>query len=90
MTEEFPKIVSEVRGEGLLIGIELRVPLADKIVRQSLDEGLIVTKILNNRVIRITPPLIVENMHVNAVCSIFHGLFLILKIYRLANASYNI
>lgn len=79
LTEEFPKIVSEVRGEGLLIGIELRVPLADKIVRQSLDKGLIVTKILNNRVIRITPPLIVENMHVNVMCDIFHDLFFNIK-----------
>lgn len=79
LTEEFPKIVSEVRGEGLLIGIELRVPLADKIVKQSLDKGLIMTNILNNRVIRITPPLVVENMHVNAVCDIFHDLFFYIK-----------
>lgn len=79
LTEEFPKIVSEVRGEGLLIGIELRVPLADTIVKQSLDKGLIMTKILNNRVIRITPPLVVENMHVNAVCDIFHDLFFYIK-----------
>ncbi|MGL9725298.1 MAG: aspartate aminotransferase family protein [Wolbachia sp.] len=75
LAERFPEIISEVRGEGLLIGMELTMPFADKIVSQSLDRGLIMTKILNNRVIRITPPLIVENIHVNAMCDILHDLF---------------
>ncbi|WP_395463419.1 aspartate aminotransferase family protein [Wolbachia endosymbiont of Cantharis cryptica] len=75
LAEEFPEIISEIRGEGLLIGIELKVPFADKIVDQSLDKGLIMTKVLSNRVIRITPPLIVEDKHVNAACDILYSLF---------------
>ncbi|WP_353477725.1 aspartate aminotransferase family protein [Wolbachia pipientis] len=76
LAEEFPEIISEIRGEGLLIGIELKVPFADKIVGQSLDKGLIMTRVLNNVVIRITPPLIVEDKHVSIACDILYKLFL--------------
>lgn len=79
LAEEFPKVVSEVRGEGLLIGIELKVPFADKIVSQSLDKGLIVTKISNNRVVRVTPPLVVKDIDVNTMCNMLHDLFFNIK-----------
>ncbi|QKX02532.1 aspartate aminotransferase family protein [Wolbachia endosymbiont of Dirofilaria (Dirofilaria) immitis] len=75
LTKEFPKIISEIRGEGLLIGVELKAPFADKIVSRSLDKGLIMTRVLNNRVIRITPPLIAEGKHVDAACDILYNLF---------------
>ncbi|MCV3769363.1 MAG: aspartate aminotransferase family protein [Wolbachia pipientis] len=75
LAKEFPKIISEIRGEGLLIGIELKVPFADKIVSRSLAKGLIMTKVLNNRVIRITPPLITKNKHVDIACNILYSLF---------------
>lgn len=70
--KQFPKAILEVRGEGLLMGIELQVPIADKIVNQCLNEGLILTKVLNNRVIRITPPLIIENEHVDTAFDILY------------------
>ncbi|APR98875.1 aspartate aminotransferase family protein [Wolbachia endosymbiont of Folsomia candida] len=70
LATEFPELISEIRGEGLLIGIELRTPLADKIVSQCLNMGLILTKVLNNKVIRITPPLIIEDEHVDTACHI--------------------
>ncbi|QOD38499.1 aspartate aminotransferase family protein [Candidatus Wolbachia massiliensis] len=79
LAEEFQEVISEIRGEGLLIGIELKVPLADKIVSQSLDKGLIVTKVLNNRVVRITPPLIIEDKHVNTACGVLYDLFFKIK-----------
>ncbi len=72
---KFPEKILEVRGEGLLMGIELKAPLADKFVMQCLNQGLILTKVLNNRVIRITPTLIIENEHVDAMYSILCGLF---------------
>ncbi|WP_341807893.1 aspartate aminotransferase family protein [Wolbachia endosymbiont (group E) of Neria commutata] len=77
LATEFPEIISEVRGEGLLIGIELRAPLADKIVSQCLDKGLILTKVLNNKVIRITPSLIIENEHVDLAYNILSESFLL-------------
>ncbi|MDG7056774.1 MAG: aspartate aminotransferase family protein [Wolbachia endosymbiont of Penenirmus auritus] len=79
LAEEFPRIISEIRGEGLLIGIELKAPLADKIVSRSLDKGLIMTKVLNNRVVRITPPLIVHDKHVDAACDTLYDSFFEIK-----------
>jgi len=72
LVEKFSKKVLEVRGEGLLIGIELKSPIADKIVDQCFNKGLMLTKILNNRVIRITPPLIVKNEHIDIACDILY------------------
>lgn len=72
LAEKFSKKVLEVRGEGLLIGIELKSPIADKIVDQCFNKGLMLTKILNNRVIRITPPLIVKNEHIDIACDILY------------------
>ncbi|MFP3035806.1 MAG: aspartate aminotransferase family protein [Wolbachia sp.] len=79
LAEEFPRIISEIRGKGLLIGIELKAPLADKIVSRSLDKGLIMTKVLNNRVVRITPPLIVHDKHVDAACDTLYNSFFEIK-----------
>ncbi|MBD0391912.1 aspartate aminotransferase family protein [Wolbachia endosymbiont of Pentalonia nigronervosa] len=72
LAEKFSKKVLEVRGEGLLIGIELKAPIADKTVDQCFNKGLMLTKVLNNRVIRITPPLIVKNEHIDIACDILY------------------
>ncbi|WP_245800770.1 hypothetical protein [Wolbachia endosymbiont of Wuchereria bancrofti] len=53
--------------------------MADKIVSRSLDQGLIMTKVLNNRVIRITPPLIIEDKHMDAAYDILYNLFFKIK-----------
>ncbi|GFT39971.1 acetylornithine aminotransferase [Nephila pilipes] len=39
LAKEFPEMISEVRGKGLLMGIELATPVADKIISRSLDKG---------------------------------------------------
>ncbi|WP_246228222.1 aminotransferase class III-fold pyridoxal phosphate-dependent enzyme [Wolbachia endosymbiont of Litomosoides brasiliensis] len=75
LIEEFPKTISKVRGEGLFIGIELKTPLEDKIIVQSLDQGLIVTKVPNSRVIKIIPLLAVEDKHMDAAYDILYNFF---------------
>lgn len=50
--------VSEVRGRGLLLGIELQRPIAKKIAIAMLEAGIIVNA-ANDQTIRIAPPLIV-------------------------------
>jgi acetylornithine aminotransferase len=50
--------ISEVRGRGLLLGIELTTPIAKKVVTAMLDVGIIVNA-ANDQTIRIAPPLIV-------------------------------
>jgi acetylornithine aminotransferase len=62
--------VSEVRGRGLLIGIELTTPIAKKVAASMLEEGVIVNA-ANDQTIRIAPPLIVTTPQIEKFISIF-------------------
>jgi acetylornithine aminotransferase len=62
--------VSEVRGRGLLIGIELRTPIAKKVAASMLEAGVIVNA-ANDQTIRIAPPLIVTTPQIEKFISIF-------------------
>ena len=62
--------VSEVRGRGLLLGIELTTSTAKQVVSAMLDAGVIVNA-ANERTIRIAPPLIVTLPQVEKFISIF-------------------
>ena len=62
--------VSEVRGRGLLLGIELITPTAKKIAASMLDAGVIVNA-ANDQTIRIAPPLIVTLPQIEKFIAIF-------------------
>jgi acetylornithine aminotransferase len=62
--------VSEVRGAGLLLGIQLDKPIAAKIAREMLEEGVLVNA-ANDSTIRIAPALNISRMAINRFCSIF-------------------
>jgi len=62
--------VSEIRGRGLLLGIELTTSTAKQVVSAMLDAGVIVNA-ANERTIRIAPPLIVTLPQVEKFISIF-------------------
>jgi len=62
--------VSEVRGRGLLLGIELRTPIAKKVAAAMLEAGVIVNA-ANDQTIRIAPPLIVTTPQIDKFISIF-------------------
>jgi acetylornithine aminotransferase len=62
--------VSEVRGRGLLLGIELRTPIAKKVAAAMLEAGVIVNA-ANDQTIRIAPPLIVTTPQIEKFISIF-------------------
>ncbi|MEX1047414.1 MAG: acetylornithine/succinylornithine family transaminase [Actinomycetota bacterium] len=51
-------LVSEVRGRGLMIGIDLLSPAAKEVVLALIDKGVLSTEASSN-VVRLTPPLIV-------------------------------
>lgn len=53
--------VKEVRGAGLMLGIELTKPCAD-LVKQALAEGLLIN-VTNDKTIRLLPPLIWQREH---------------------------
>jgi acetylornithine aminotransferase len=62
--------VSEVRGRGLLLGIELTTPIAKKVAATMLEAGIIVNA-ANDQIIRIAPPLIVTLPQIEKFISIF-------------------
>jgi len=62
--------VSEVRGAGLLIGIQLDKPIASKIAREMLEQGVLVNA-ANDSTIRIAPALNISRIQLNKFSSIF-------------------
>jgi len=62
--------VKQVRGAGLLIGIELEKPNANEIAQAMMDAGVLVNA-ANASTIRIAPALIVTQVHINKFIATF-------------------
>ncbi|WP_454972828.1 acetylornithine transaminase [Corynebacterium propinquum] len=61
--------VSEVRGTGLMLGVVLESANAKDVVAAGLERGLILNA-PSDKVVRLTPPLIIERRHVDECVSI--------------------
>lgn len=61
--------VSEVRGTGLMLGVVLESANAKEVVVAGLERGLILNA-PNDKVVRLTPPLIIERRHVDECVTI--------------------
>lgn len=68
---KFPTLVKEVRGVGLILGMEINKPGRD-IVNTCLEKGSIINCTAGN-VLRFVPPLIVEKEHIDEVCDILEA-----------------
>lgn len=68
MQTKYPKLIQEVRGKGLMVGIELTVPGKD-IVTGCLERGLIINCTANT-VLRLVPPLIVEKQQIDEMLTV--------------------
>ncbi len=70
---EFPSIVKEVRGKGLLLGVEfIDAGYAGSTMMKMVENGVIVAYTLNNpKVIRIEPPLIITGEEITTVGEVF-------------------
>ncbi len=64
LAARFPDFISEVRGLGLMVGIECKTECAE-IVNELLARGVL-ANCTNGNVIRLLPPLIIEEEHVDA------------------------
>jgi len=73
LKEKFPMIIREVRGKGLIIGMELTIPGAD-IVNRCLGKGVLINCVQNN-VLRFLPPLIVTQTEIDQVVKILEEIF---------------
>ena len=63
LKEEFPKIVKEVRGVGLLIGLQLHNDQT-KFIQKLMDNKLLTIRAAEN-VIRVLPPLNVKRQEID-------------------------
>ncbi|BBB92990.1 MAG TPA: aminotransferase class III-fold pyridoxal phosphate-dependent enzyme [Methylomusa anaerophila] len=71
----FPDVIQEVRGKGLLIGIDLtKEGIGGFLMAELIGKGVLAAYTLNNpKVIRIEPPLIITREQVDKVVHIFAG-----------------
>jgi acetylornithine aminotransferase len=72
LKERFP-FVKDVRGIGLMIGMELSVPAGD-IVKRGLERGLLLN-VAQDTVLRFVPPLIVTKQEIDTMIGILDGIF---------------
>ena len=63
-------LVAEVRGSGLLIGVGLNEPVAQKVSAAALERGLIVNA-ANDTSIRLAPPLIIGDAEITEFITLF-------------------
>ncbi len=70
----FPGLIKEIRGKGLLLGMELTT-VGDPIVKACLDKGMLINCTSGNT-LRFIPPLIVQRRDIDQLIDILHGIFL--------------
>ena len=69
----YPDVIREVRGRGLMIGIELsKEGVGGLLMSELINRGILVAYTLNNpKVIRVEPPLAISRAHVDQVLDAF-------------------
>jgi acetylornithine/N-succinyldiaminopimelate aminotransferase len=71
---EFPNFITEIRGMGLLLGMELTRE-GDPLVKTCLEKGVLINCTSGN-VLRFIPPLIVQRRDIDRLTDILRGIFL--------------
>jgi len=73
LKQKYP-FITEVRGRGFLVAIEFDSDMAQDILMDCLEKGLLVNKLKPNA-IRLIPPLIIGNKEVDSAIGIIDGVF---------------
>jgi len=68
---KFPRLIKDIRGKGLLLGMELTQP-GDLIVKACLEKGVLINCTTGN-VLRFIPPLIVHRKEIDQLVDILNG-----------------
>ncbi len=71
---EFPNFITEIRGKGLLLGMELSRE-GDPVVKSCLEKGVLINCSAGN-VLRFIPPLIVQRRDIDHLIDILRGIFM--------------
>jgi len=59
-------IITDIRGMGLMIGLELSKPVAGKLVEKALKDGLVINKV-SPSVLRFLPPLVIAKQDIDVL-----------------------
>jgi len=70
--------IKEVRGKGLIIGMELTIPGAD-IVKRCMEKGVLIN-CTSDKILRFIPPLVVTGKDVDEMLMILEGVLKGIKI----------
>jgi predicted acetylornithine/succinylornithine family transaminase len=73
LKSEFPGLITDVRGKGLLLGMELTRE-GDQIVKACLEKGILINCTAGN-VLRFIPPLIVQRKDIDHLIDVLYGVF---------------
>jgi acetylornithine/N-succinyldiaminopimelate aminotransferase len=73
LKEEFPSLIIEIRGKGLLLGMELTRD-GDAIVKACLEKGVLINCTAGN-ILRFMPPLIVQQKDINRLIDTLEEVF---------------
>lgn len=57
-------VISEVRGTGLMVGLEFSEPVAARLVSEALKDGLVINKV-SDHTLRFLPPLVIKKSHLD-------------------------
>ena len=73
LQKKYPEYITEVRGEGLILGAQLTQP-GRGIVNQALEKGVIINCTVGT-VLRFIPPLIITKEQVDEVLNVLDAIF---------------
>jgi predicted acetylornithine/succinylornithine family transaminase len=73
LKQKFPEIIGEIRGLGLMVGIDLKIPVGE-VVSACLKQRLLVGSAGDNT-LRLTPPLIIEEAEIETLLRILTEVF---------------
>lgn len=66
-------LITEVRGKGLMIGIQLSKPIARDVNRKCLEQGFLIGNV-GDSIIRLLPPLIIQKEHIDSFIPVFRSI----------------
>ncbi|KAI0560503.1 acetylornithine transaminase [Gracilaria domingensis] len=72
IANRFPAVVKEVRGVGLICGVEMRQIAASDVVAKAMSKGLLLVP-AGKHVVRFVPPLVISRDQVASVLDMFEG-----------------
>ena len=68
LQQKFPEAITEIRGEGLLIGIEMKTDIAKPVFDNLFENGFL-TSLCGGNTLRLAPPLIITKNDINLFVS---------------------